>query len=57
MLPLRAEIFIVTSNFHPRDVYIDKEGVPHAQTEALERRLQIIEIKKEDEDARRNNHA
>ncbi|ANC51618.1 replication associated protein [Porcine faeces associated circular DNA molecule-1] len=41
MLPLVADNFIVTSNFHPYDVFKDKEGVPHPQTEALLRRVVI----------------
>jgi len=41
MQPLCAETFIVTSNFHPYDVYKDKEGVPHPQNEALMRRVTL----------------
>lgn len=41
MMPLLADKFVVTSNFHPQDVYKDKEGVLHPQTAALERRLCI----------------
>jgi len=41
MIPLYATTFIVTSNFTPEDVFKDKEGVPHVQTPALERRLVI----------------
>lgn len=44
MLPLLADKFVVTSNFHPSDVYKDKEGIPHPQTSALERRLNIIHM-------------
>lgn len=44
MLPLCAVTFIVTSNFHPVDVYKDKEDVPHPQSDALVRRLEIIEM-------------
>jgi len=44
MMPLLCDKFIVTSNFHPVDVYKDKEGVIHPQTDALVRRLEIIEI-------------
>lgn len=44
MMPLLAETFIVTSNFHPHDVYKDKDGVPHPQTEALLRRCNIVEM-------------
>lgn len=41
MLPLKADTFVITSNFHPADVYKDKDGAQHPQTEALERRLVI----------------
>lgn len=44
MCPLLADKFIVTSNFHPSKVYEDKEGVPHPQTPALIRRVEIIEM-------------
>ena len=43
-MPLYAERFIVTSNFHPLDCFKDKEGVPHAQHDALMRRIEIIEM-------------
>lgn len=44
MCPLVADQFIVTSNFHPSKVFEDKEGVPHPQTDALLRRVQVIEM-------------
>lgn len=44
MCPLLADNFIVTSNFHPRDVFTDSMGVVHAQYPALERRIIINEM-------------
>jgi len=44
MIPLYAEIFIVTSNFQPCECFIDKFGVNHPQLPALERRIVISEI-------------
>nr|WAE42956.1 MAG: replication associated protein [Cressdnaviricota sp.] len=44
MVPLLAEYFIVTSNFHPKDVFTDNIGATHAQYPALERRIKIEEI-------------
>lgn len=45
MCPLLVETFIVTSNFHPKDVFTDNMGVVHAQYPALERRIVIKEMK------------
>jgi len=44
MMPLFAVNFVVTSNFSPYDVYKDKDGMPHPQITALERRLVIEEM-------------
>jgi len=44
MCPLLADNFIVTSNFHPRDVFTDNMGAVHVQYPALERRLIINEM-------------
>lgn len=44
MCPLLVEKFIITSNFHPKDVFTDNLGCTHSQYPALERRIQIIEI-------------
>lgn len=45
MCPLMAVDFIVTSNFHPSQVFVDpKDGGTHPQMEALLRRLEIIEM-------------
>lgn len=45
MCPLMADNFIVTSNFHPSQVYVDpKDGNCHPQLEALLRRIELIEM-------------
>jgi hypothetical protein len=44
MQPLCATNVIVTSNFTVREVYTDRDGVPHPQIEALERRVSVIMI-------------
>lgn len=44
MCPLMADKFIVTSNFHPDDVY-QKDGISHKQISALLRRIVINEMK------------
>lgn len=41
MVPLYVRKFVVTSNYHPRDVFKDKDGHEHAQTAALMRRLVV----------------
>lgn len=43
MCPLYAQYFIVTSNFHPKDVFTCNLGVLHPQYPALERRIIIKE--------------
>jgi len=43
MLPLYACTFVVTSNFHPYDVFKGPEG-PHVQLPALMRRISVTEI-------------
>jgi hypothetical protein len=44
MCPLYAERFIVTSNYHPRDCYKDKDGNEHAQIAALMRRMKVMRV-------------
>lgn len=44
MLALHASTFIVTSNFHPEEVYTCPLGVKHAQLPALMRRLELIKM-------------
>lgn len=45
MCPLLADNFIVTSNFHPSQVFVDaKDGGTHPQMEALLRRLELIDM-------------
>lgn len=44
MCPLYVEKWIVTSNFHPRDVFKDKDGNEHAQTQALMRRMKVMKV-------------
>lgn len=44
MVPLCVEYFIVTSNFHPKEVFTDNFGAVHPQYPALERRIKIEEI-------------
>lgn len=50
MVPLMATKFIVTSNFTPTECFVDKEGVPHPQIEALNRRIHRMYIGGEVED-------
>lgn len=46
MIPLWAEKFWVTSNFHPQSVFTSSHdvSVPHVQLPALMRRIQLIEL-------------
>lgn len=44
MLALHADHFIVTSNFHPRDVYCGFGGAEHPQLEALLRRVSLTHM-------------
>lgn len=44
MIPLYVEKFIVTSNFHPCDVFKDKDGNENAQMAALMRRMKVYEV-------------
>lgn len=44
MCPLLADKFIVTSNFHPCECFRDDKGDIHSQTEALLRRIELIEM-------------
>jgi len=43
MLPLLADVFIVTSNFHPRDIFKWGDEI-NPQLPALERRIVIVEM-------------
>lgn len=43
-MPLWAETFYVTSNFHPCDVYKGEDGAEHPQLPALLRRISIIHM-------------
>lgn len=43
MMPLFADTFIVTSNFHPMECYTDESGKVHAQIDALLRRVVVVE--------------
>ncbi|QXP07640.1 MAG: replication associated protein [Arizlama virus AZLM_890] len=45
MVPLHADVFIVTSNFTPTEVYTCNLGVEHPQLPALLRRIKIKELK------------
>lgn len=42
MCPLYVDTWIVTSNYHPRDVFKDKDGNDHAQIGALMRRMKVM---------------
>ena len=44
MLPLFASKFIVTSNFHPEEVFTCNLGVVHVQVPALLRRIELINM-------------
>ena len=44
MLALHADKFIVTSNFHPSDVFCGFAGSPHPQIEALLRRVTLLHM-------------
>ena len=44
MCPLYVETWIVTSNYHPKDVFKDKDGNDHAQIGALMRRLKCYRV-------------
>lgn len=44
IIPLCATTFIVTSNFHPNQLFFESDGSPHMQLPALERRMEIIEM-------------
>lgn len=45
MVALLADTFIVTSNFHPRDVFKDERtGIEHSQLPALMRRITVIHM-------------
>jgi hypothetical protein len=41
IVPLHVETWIVTSNFHPRDVYKLDSGEDHPQLDALLRRITV----------------
>lgn len=42
MLALHADRFIITSNFHPSEVYFGFGGVPHPQLDAFLRRVTLM---------------
>lgn len=44
MIALHVSKFIVTSNFPPHECWVDKDGVPHPQMDALYRRIEIIKM-------------
>jgi len=44
VVPLVADKFIVTSNFHPRDCFFDDDGSPHPQIPALLRRVHVTHV-------------
>lgn len=44
MVPLYADRFIVTSNFHPRDCFFEPDGSPSLQIEALLRRVHVTHV-------------
>lgn len=44
MVPLLADRFIVTSNFHPRDCFFEPDGSPSLQIEALLRRVHVTHV-------------
>lgn len=45
IVPLEVDDWIVTSNFHPRDVYKADDGSDHPQLDALLRRVVLIEFR------------
>ncbi|UBJ25905.1 replication-associated protein [Red panda feces-associated circular DNA virus 14] len=44
VVPLYAESFIVTSNFHPRQCFFDDDGSEHPQIDALLRRVHVTHV-------------
>lgn len=44
LVPLWADNFIVTSNFHPRDVFRNDDGSDHDQIDALLRRMTVTRV-------------
>lgn len=44
MLPLHVVNFVVTSNFHPKDLFMDDDGSPHPQIPALLRRMRVTHM-------------
>lgn len=44
LVPLVAETFIVTSNFHPRDCFTNPDGSVHDQIDALLRRMRVVHV-------------
>lgn len=44
IVPLYAETFIVTSNFHPEECFRNPDGSVHDQLPALLRRLNVIHM-------------
>jgi hypothetical protein len=44
VVPLLADTFIVTSNFHPRECFTNPDGSVHDQIEALLRRVHVTHV-------------
>ncbi len=44
VIPLFADNFIVTSNFHPKDIYLEVDGTEHMQLPALLRRMRVTHV-------------
>lgn len=44
VVPLFADKFIVTSNFHPDELFIDENGGTHQQLPALLRRIKLVSM-------------
>nr|QJI53706.1 MAG: replication-associated protein [Cressdnaviricota sp.] len=44
VVPLFADQFIVTSNFHPRDCFFNDDGSVHDQIDALLRRMHVTHV-------------
>lgn len=44
IVPLCAVNFVVTSNYHPDQIFVDPDGTAHMQLPALMRRMTVIEM-------------
>jgi len=47
IIPLCADTFVVTSNYHPDQIFVDPDGTAHMQLPALLRRMTVIEMTSE----------